>query len=53
MSGVGRYVKMTARAGRGEELAETMVRVAESLLGTPGLRAIFGVGYRSKVLGNP
>jgi quinol monooxygenase YgiN len=36
MSGVGRYVKMTARAGRGDELARTMVRVAESLRGTPG-----------------
>jgi quinol monooxygenase YgiN len=36
MAGVGRYVKMTARAGRGEELASTMLRVADSLRATSG-----------------
>jgi quinol monooxygenase YgiN len=36
MAGVGRYVKMTARPGRGAELARTMLRVADSLRGTPG-----------------
>ncbi len=36
MTGVGRYVKMTARAGQGDALAEVMLRVAESLSATPG-----------------
>ena len=36
MAQVGRYVKMTARPRRGEELAGTMLRVADSLRGTDG-----------------
>ena len=36
MSGVGRYVKFTAQPGRGDELAQLLLRAAESLIGTPG-----------------
>jgi quinol monooxygenase YgiN len=36
MSGVARYVKMTARPGQGEALAAKMLGVAESLADTPG-----------------
>ncbi len=36
MAPVGRYVKITANAGRGEELARTLLRVADSLRGTDG-----------------
>jgi quinol monooxygenase YgiN len=36
MAGVGRYVKMTARAGRGDALAQVLLRVAASLTETPG-----------------
>jgi len=33
---VGRYVKMTARAGQGDVLAQLMLEVARSLHGTDG-----------------
>jgi quinol monooxygenase YgiN len=33
---VGRYVKMTARAGQGDVLAQIMLEVARSLHGTDG-----------------
>jgi quinol monooxygenase YgiN len=33
---VGRYVKMTARSGRGDVLAQLMCEVARSLQGTDG-----------------
>jgi quinol monooxygenase YgiN len=36
MPGVGRYVKMTAKAGQGEELARILLDVAGSLAETPG-----------------
>jgi quinol monooxygenase YgiN len=36
MSGVARYVKMSARPGQGEALAAKMLGVAESLADTPG-----------------
>jgi quinol monooxygenase YgiN len=36
MSGVARYVKMTAEPGRGDALAAAMLRVADSLTDTPG-----------------
>ena len=36
MSGVARYVKMTAQPGKGEALAAKMLDVAESLAETPG-----------------
>lgn len=36
MSGVGRYVKFTAQPGRGEELANLLLRTADSLRDTPG-----------------
>jgi quinol monooxygenase YgiN len=36
MPGVGRYVKMTAKAGRGQELAQVLLAVAGSLTETPG-----------------
>lgn len=36
MSAVGRYVKMTARAGQGEALAQLLLGVAGSLRSTPG-----------------
>ena len=36
MSGVGRYVKFTARAGRGDELAQLLLRAADSLRDTAG-----------------
>jgi quinol monooxygenase YgiN len=36
MSGVARYVKMTAQPGQGEALAAAMLRVADSLTDTPG-----------------
>ena len=36
MSRVGRYVKATAKPGRGDELAEKMLGVAEALRRTPG-----------------
>jgi quinol monooxygenase YgiN len=36
MSGVGRYVKMTAQPGRGQALAELMLGVAAGLDGFPG-----------------
>jgi quinol monooxygenase YgiN/quercetin dioxygenase-like cupin family protein len=36
VSGVGRYVKFTARPGKGEDLANLLLRAAESLQETPG-----------------
>jgi quinol monooxygenase YgiN/quercetin dioxygenase-like cupin family protein len=36
MESVGRYVKMTARPGQGEALAQRLLGVAESLQGVPG-----------------
>jgi quinol monooxygenase YgiN/mannose-6-phosphate isomerase-like protein (cupin superfamily) len=36
VSGVGRYVKFTARAGRGSELADLLLRAADSLSDTAG-----------------
>jgi len=36
VSGVGRYVKFTARAGRGDELAQLLLRAADSLRDTAG-----------------
>jgi quinol monooxygenase YgiN/mannose-6-phosphate isomerase-like protein (cupin superfamily) len=36
VSGVGRYVKFTAQPGRGDELAELLLRAADSLRDTPG-----------------
>jgi quinol monooxygenase YgiN/mannose-6-phosphate isomerase-like protein (cupin superfamily) len=36
MSKVGRYVKITAKPGRGDAAAEKMLHVAESLRSTPG-----------------
>lgn len=36
MASVGRYVKLTARPGRGEALAQALLRVAESLREVPG-----------------
>lgn len=36
MPGVGRYVKFTAQSGRGEEVAQLLLRAAESLRDTPG-----------------
>lgn len=36
MPGVGRYMKFTAQAGRGEELAEKLLRAADSVRDTPG-----------------
>jgi quinol monooxygenase YgiN/mannose-6-phosphate isomerase-like protein (cupin superfamily) len=36
VASVGRYVKLSARLGRGDELAEEMLRVAERLSGAPG-----------------
>lgn len=36
MSGVGRYVKMTAKPGQGAALADVLFRVAGSLAQTPG-----------------
>jgi quinol monooxygenase YgiN len=33
---VGRYVKLTAKAGQGDVLAQTMLEVARSLHGTEG-----------------
>lgn len=36
MSGVGRYVKFTAQPGRGDELAELLLRAADSLRDTAG-----------------
>jgi quinol monooxygenase YgiN/mannose-6-phosphate isomerase-like protein (cupin superfamily) len=36
VSGVGRYVKFTAQPGRGDELAQSLLRAAESLQDTPG-----------------
>ena len=36
MAGVGRYMKFTAQAGRGDELAELLLRAAGSLNDTPG-----------------
>ncbi|HUA72691.1 MAG TPA: antibiotic biosynthesis monooxygenase [Solirubrobacteraceae bacterium] len=36
MSGVGRFVKFTAQAGRGDDLAESLLRAADSLRDTAG-----------------
>ncbi len=36
MSGVGRYVKFTAQAGRGDEVAQLLLRAADSLRDTAG-----------------
>lgn len=36
MAGVGRYMKFTAQPGRGDELAELLLRAADSLRDTPG-----------------
>lgn len=36
MASVGRYVKLVAKPGRGEALAELMLQVAGSLEDTPG-----------------
>ncbi len=36
MARVGRYVKITANPGQGEELAQAMLQVADSLGSTPG-----------------
>jgi quinol monooxygenase YgiN/quercetin dioxygenase-like cupin family protein len=36
VSGVGRYVKLTAQPGRGEELAKLLLVAADSLRDTPG-----------------
>lgn len=36
MAGVGRYMKFTAQPGRGDELAELLLRAAGSLNDTPG-----------------
>jgi len=36
MPRVGRYVKMTAQAGRGEDLAQLMLRAAELVSDAPG-----------------
>jgi quinol monooxygenase YgiN/quercetin dioxygenase-like cupin family protein len=36
VSGVGRYVRFTAQPGRGEELADGLLRAADSLRETPG-----------------
>ena len=36
MASVGRYVKMTAKAGKGEQLAQVMLRVADGLQSVPG-----------------
>lgn len=36
MSGVGRYVKFTAQPGRGDELAQLLLRAADSLRDTAG-----------------
>jgi quinol monooxygenase YgiN len=33
---IGRYVRMVAQPGRGEALADTMLRVADGLRATPG-----------------
>lgn len=49
---VGRYVKFTARAGRGDALADLMLDVAGSLQGTDGceLYAINRAADRSDVV---
>jgi quinol monooxygenase YgiN/quercetin dioxygenase-like cupin family protein len=36
MAGVGRYMKFTAQPGRGDELAQLLLRAARSLQDTPG-----------------
>ena len=36
MASVGRYVRMTAKEGKGEQLAQVMLRVAEGLQSVPG-----------------
>jgi quinol monooxygenase YgiN len=36
MAGVGRYVKLTARPGQGDALAQVLLKVAASLSETPG-----------------
>jgi quinol monooxygenase YgiN/mannose-6-phosphate isomerase-like protein (cupin superfamily) len=36
MAGVGRYMKFTAQPGRGDEMAELLLRAANSLQDTPG-----------------
>jgi quinol monooxygenase YgiN len=36
VAGVGRYMKFTAQPGRGDELAELLLRAADSLRDTPG-----------------
>lgn len=36
MASVGRYVKMTAKEGKGEQLAQVMLRVADGLQSVPG-----------------
>lgn len=36
MAPVGRYVKITANGGQGDELAQAMLRVADSLRAAPG-----------------
>jgi quinol monooxygenase YgiN len=38
MAPVGRYVKITANPGQGDELAEAMLKVADSLRSTPGCK---------------
>lgn len=36
MAGVGRYMKFTARAGRGDDVADRLLQAADSLRDTPG-----------------
>jgi quinol monooxygenase YgiN/mannose-6-phosphate isomerase-like protein (cupin superfamily) len=36
VAGVGRYMKFTARAGRGDDLADRLLQAADSLRDTPG-----------------
>lgn len=45
MPGVGRYVKMHAKPGQGDALAQQMLDVADSVRETPG--CLGGVGHPS------